>query len=177
VAELLGEILVRCARGEESAAAELVRRFWPWAVDFAMALLGDAHLAEDATQAAFMTALSRLNDLREPTAFPGWFRQIVRTQANRIARRRRERAGVELPERASPPISDEIANDERRRIVRDAIASLPRTTGEAATLHYLDGLDCREVARRLSVPTGTVKRRLHDAREKLRERLRRQLPL
>jgi DNA-directed RNA polymerase specialized sigma24 family protein len=38
-------------------------------------------------------------------------------------------------------------------------------------------LDIRQVAARLSIPSGTVKRRLHDAREKLRERLKSQLPL
>jgi RNA polymerase sigma factor (sigma-70 family) len=179
VAELLSEILARCTRGEESAAAELVRRFWPWAVDFAAALLGDAHLAEDAVQSAFVTALTRLDELKEPNAFAGWFRQIVRTQVNRIARRRSDLPVAELPPRVaggSTP-AEAAESHERRQLIVEAIASLPRKSAEAATLHYLDELDCREVARRLSIPTGTVKRRLHDAREKLRGRLRSQLPL
>ena len=49
--ELLSEILERCRRGDESAVAELVRRFQPWAVDFAKALLDDEHLHPQAQQA------------------------------------------------------------------------------------------------------------------------------
>jgi RNA polymerase sigma factor (sigma-70 family) len=180
-AELLSELLVRCRAGEKSAVEELVRRFRPWAVDFSAALLGgDTHLAEDAVQSAFMTAFSRLNELRDPNAFAGWFRQIVRTETRRILRRRRlDAADVAnqdpSDDRASPP--NHAESNERRTAVRAAIESLPRRASEAAALHYLHELEVREVARRLSIPTGTVKRRLHDAREKLRERLRNQLPL
>ena len=170
--ELLSEILSRCRAGDELAVAELVRRFWPWAVDFAAALLGDAHLAEDAVQSAFVTALAKLHQLRETQGFAGWFRQIVRTEANRIARRRH--ATVPLIEQPAAAVRDVT---EAQRIVREALAALPPGSAEAATLHYLDQLSCREIARRLAVPQGTVKRRLHDARLKLRELLARQIPL
>jgi RNA polymerase sigma factor (sigma-70 family) len=181
-AELLSELLVRCRAGDESAVAELVRRFRPWAVDFAAALLGgDFHLAEDAVQAAFLITLSRLGELREPNAFAGWFRQIVRTETRRIGRRRGNHVVVEVTDDAAPtdrasPL-DAVELDERRAAVRAAIESLPRRASETAALHYLEELEIREVAQRLSIPSGTVKRRLHDAREKLRERLKLQLPL
>jgi len=179
--EVLSELLIRCRAGDESAVEELVRRFRPWAVDFATALLGgDTHLAEDAVQSAFLTALSRLSDLRDANAFAGWFRQIVRTETRRILRRR----GVDTTDVATHDPSDDRASpldhaesNERRMSIRAAIEALPRRASEAAALHYLHELEVREVARRLSIPTGTVKRRLHDAREKLRERLRNQLPL
>jgi RNA polymerase sigma factor (sigma-70 family) len=180
-AELLDELLIRCRAGEESAVAELVRRFQPWAVHFATALLsGDAHLAEDAVQAALISALSRLGDLRDANAFAGWFRQIVRTETRRILRRRADDAAELVnhgpsEHRASP--LDAAEASERRAAVRAAIESLPRRASEAAALRYLEELQLREVAQRLSIPTGTVKRRLHDAREKLRERLKNQLPL
>ena len=179
-AELLSELLVRCRAGDDSAVAELVRRFQPWAIDFAAALLdGDFHSAEDAVQAAFVTALSRLDDLREADAFAGWFRQIVRTQTRRISRRRQELVDLADCDARSVEVSplDLAELEERRRIVRAAIEKLPRPANEAAALHYLQELEVREVAQRLAIPTGTVKRRLHDAREKLRERLRGQLPL
>ena len=180
-AELLSELLVRCRDGEESAVTELVRRFRPWAVDFAAALLGgDVHLAEDAVQSAFVIALSRLADLREANAFAGWFRQIVRSETGRI-QRRKSPENVEVSKLESPgdlpsPL-DAAEVNERRVVVRAAIESLPRRASEAAALHYLEELEIREVAQRLSIPAGTVKRRLHDAREKLRERLKNQLPL
>jgi RNA polymerase sigma-70 factor (ECF subfamily) len=55
--------------------------------------------------------------------------------------------------------------------VRDAVAALPRASRDAAEAFYLDGRDTAEVAQQLGVPLGTAKRRLHDARAKLRELL------
>ena len=176
VPELLSELLARCRTGDESAVAELIRRFQPWAVDFAAALLGgDVHSAEDAVQSAFVTAWSRLDELRDPNAFPGWFRQIVRTHTRRIIRRRHDVA--DNGDRSVPSPLEIAESAERARIVRSAVASLPRRTGEAAALHYLHELEIREIASRLDIPTGTVKRRLHDARARLREMLKHQLPL
>src|SRR5215218_2110836 len=79
--------LVAGARGGDPAAAgELVRRFQDMAYATAYAYLGDHHRAEDAAQDAFLTALQQLPDLRDPAAFPGWFRQIVRGACGRLTR-------------------------------------------------------------------------------------------
>jgi RNA polymerase sigma factor (sigma-70 family) len=167
VAELLSELLARCRRGDADAAAILVARFQPRAVEFAAALLGDEHLAEDAVQSAFVKALGRLNDLREADAFPGWFRQIVRTEALQLLRQRSTTSPPADESVVADP-SDAAGREELRELVRSALAALPPRGRETAELFYLDELDCPEVARRLDVPTGTVKRRLHDARKKLR---------
>jgi RNA polymerase sigma factor (sigma-70 family) len=168
VAELLSELLARCRRGDADAAAILVARFQPRAVEFAAALLGDEHLAEDAVQSGFVKALGRLNDLREADAFPGWFRQIVRTESLQLLRRRSTTTALPAHESVIADPRDAVAREELREIVRTALAALPPYGRETAELFYLDELDCPEVARRLDVPTGTVKRRLHDARKKLR---------
>jgi RNA polymerase sigma-70 factor (ECF subfamily) len=170
VAELLSELLPRCRRGDHDAVAVLVNRFQPWAIDFATALLhGDTHLAEDVVQAAFVVALARLGDIRDPRAFPGWLRQIIRTECQRIARGRREAAEItrDRPSRATSPV-ETVEARERARIVREAIAALSRRSRETAELYYLEQLDGATIAERLMIPPGTVKRRLHDAREALR---------
>jgi len=171
VTELLHELLARCRRGDEDAVETLVSRFHNYAYDLAKALLGDRHLAEDAVQEAFLAAISRLQDIREPRAFPGWFRQVVRTQANRIARRRRESTGAETPELPSgdPPPESRLEQRELRELVRHALAALPEKSRETATLFYLEERHHLEVAELLQVPPGTVKRRLHDARQRLRD--------
>jgi RNA polymerase sigma factor (sigma-70 family) len=179
VAELLGELLERCRQGQADAIRLLVVRFQNWARDLAEAILGDSHLAEDAVQAAFVRALARLGDLRDPAAFPGWLRQIVRTECGRMTRGRKE---DRLPKSADPPSpaptpGQEAERVERDCLVRQAMQSLPPAGRRAAELFYFDDLSCSEVAELLHVPVGTVKRRLHDAREKLRQTLSRQLPL
>lgn len=171
--EPLRELLARCKAGEDDAIRELVRRFQPWALDFAAAILDDRDLAEDAVQEGFLAALQRLDDLREPEAFPGWMRQIVRTQALRITRARREAElpeGTEAVDCSSSP-SESAERDELRRKVREAIGSLPPASREATQLFYLDERSCAEVAEVLRIPTGTVKRRLHDARKQLHSML------
>jgi RNA polymerase sigma factor (sigma-70 family) len=177
MAELLDELLARCGEGDRDAIATLVRRFRSYAMTFALRLTGDHHLAEDAVQEAFVVAFDRIGDLREPAAFPGWLRQIVRTHALRA--RRRHDASPDAPRArvaADTPAPD-AEGYERRRIVAEAVAALPPRAREAAALYYLYALDHRQVAEVLGVPAGTVKRRLHDARRHLRDGLAGHLPL
>jgi len=66
-----------------AAFGELVTRFQGMAYGYAYSILGDFHLAEDAAQDAFVMAFQKLNGLRDPKAFPGWLRRIVRTACHR----------------------------------------------------------------------------------------------
>jgi RNA polymerase sigma factor (sigma-70 family) len=170
VSEGLTDLLRRCQDGQPSAVSALVTRFQPWALDLACAFVPDDGLAEDAVQEAFVAALTRLGDLRDPVAFPGWFRQIIRTHASRITRKRREVLLPAAPEPVGsfPSPSVALERGEIRELVRKALAGLPPAGRETAKLFYLDEHSCGEVADLLQVPTGTVKRRLHDARKRLR---------
>jgi RNA polymerase sigma-70 factor (ECF subfamily) len=175
-AELLSELLDRCRRDERPAVERLVQRFHGYALSLARALVADPQRAEDVVQESMLIMLTRLSDVREPQAFAGWLRQIVRSQANRLARDRAtaEMTGEPVDPHRSP--LDRAQLDELRRLVRAAIAGLPPAGQQTARLFYLDELDQSQIARRLDVPLGTVKRRLHDARAKLRELLRDQRP-
>jgi RNA polymerase sigma factor (sigma-70 family) len=172
VAELLSELLERCRRNDPDAVGTLVCRFRAWAHDLAESFLGDEHLAEDAVQAAFVRALTRLAELRQPSAFPGWFRQVVRTECLRIGRKRRATETLSHDaacDADAPPSNAE--SEERNRLVGAAMQTLSPATRQTAELFYWDQCPCAEVARRLGIPAGTVKRRLHDARMRLRQLL------
>jgi RNA polymerase sigma factor (sigma-70 family) len=69
------------------AFGELVKRYQNAAIAYAYAILRNHAGAEDAAQAAFLTAWLRRADLREPKAFGSWLRTIVRTECSRISRR------------------------------------------------------------------------------------------
>jgi RNA polymerase sigma factor (sigma-70 family) len=173
VAESLRRLLQRCRDGEEDSIAELVRRFQPWALDFATAVLRDRDEAEDAVQEAFLTALDRLPDLRDPEAFPAWLRQIIRTHGSRAARRRRDLPLDDQAEQAGREESalSRMEREELARKVREAVAALPPAGRETVVMFYIDDMKCSQIAGQLGVPQGTVKRRLHDARERLRAML------
>ena len=170
--ESLADLLERCRKGDQSACRIVVNRFQEKALDLAKALIGDKHLAEDAIQEAFLTAFCRLNQLREPAAFVGWFRQIVRTEALRVVRknsRNREQILDHQSNQLSPLERAEL--EELRQIIHRALSGLSESSRQTAELFYLDEQSCAEVANVLNVPMGTVKRRLHDTRQKLRNML------
>ena len=118
-------------------------------------------------------ALGKLPSLRDPDAFPGWFRQIIRTRVSRANNRRTEFPLDESREPVSnrPSPREEL---ERRRLsamVRSAVASLPPASRVTAEFYYFDAMKQTDIAARLGLPRGTVKRRLHDARRRLRTML------
>jgi len=173
LAELLAELLERCKKGERGAIELLVCRYRDGAYMLARALAGDEHLAEDAVQEAFLEALARLNQLRDPDAFAAWLRRIVRTRVGRILRHRKEQVSEHIGDGAAGGAgpSETAAVNEISQLIRQSIDGLTEANTEAARLYYLDELDQSAVADRLGVPEGTVRRRLHESRRQLREML------
>src|SRR5262249_42019684 len=81
--------LVRAAQiGDDLAFAELVRAYQDIGVAYGTSILGDYHVAEDATQEAFVEAYRELAFLREPAAFAAWFRSVIFKHCDRMIRRK-----------------------------------------------------------------------------------------
>jgi RNA polymerase sigma factor (sigma-70 family) len=163
-------LVERARAGDARAFDALVRRFQDAAVAYALAWTGDRDEADDIAQDAFVDAFLKLHALRHPAAFPSWLRTILRKQADRRRRRRRSHA----PESLDDGVDQTPGPDRRRErteeaeTVRAAVAGLPRALREPVLLYYFGGLDVRQTAVFLEVPAGTVKRRLHEARSRLR---------
>lgn len=170
----LAQLIHATCTGDLAAYGEIVRRFQNLAYGCAYAVLGDFQLAEDVAQEAFLDAYRKLDELREPAAFPGWLRRIVLTHCTRLTRRQRlatvplEEAGAEP---GTTPPDEELARRETQDLVLAAIQSLPETQRLATTLFYLGGHSQAEIAQFLETLVGTVKKRLHDARRNLKERM------
>jgi RNA polymerase sigma-70 factor (ECF subfamily) len=168
-------LLERTLAGDLDAFGEVVRRFQDMAFGCAYAVLGNFADAEDAAQEAFVTAYSKLADLRDLDSFPGWFRRLVMTACNRIARRPKL-ATTTLDEAAAERVPDGdpvryAEQAELRAAVLAAVQSLSPPNRMATTLFYIDGYSVNEVAAFLEEPPGTVKYRLHESRRQLRERM------
>lgn len=169
------EYLVTSARaGDRAAYGAIVRRFQDMAFSGAYAWLGDPEDARDAAQDAFVEAWEKLDSLREPAAFPGWFRCIVVKQADRHLRRRRPVAPASVLEGMPSALPDPSAlaeSAEVREVVRAAIASLPEAQRLPLTLFHLDGYRQKEVAAFHELPVSAVKKRIFDARRALQEKV------
>src|SRR5689334_13695521 len=137
----------------------------------AFAVLRDAYLAQDTAQEAFVVAWQKLAQLREPAAFPGWFKRIVLTQCNRLTRCKRLQI---------VPLDDEMnaavdpgphAGAERHDLlakVLHAINALPENERLVTTLFYIDGYTQADIGDFLEVPVSTVNKRLYSARQRLK---------
>jgi RNA polymerase sigma factor (sigma-70 family) len=171
----LTTLVLAAQSGDLDAFGRVVERFQQMAYAVAYTVVGDAHLAEDAAQEAFIEAYLSLPKLREPAAFPGWFRRIVFKRGDRLIRGKSlatvpiEAVG-EVAAREPGPAAIAEAR-ELRRHVHSAIAELPEPDRLLVILFYLAGYAQQEIATIAELPVATVKKRLHRARQRLRERM------
>ena len=167
------ELVNRAQSGDLEAFGGLVRQFQDMAVGYAYSILEDFDLAEDAAQEAFIGCFTELRQLREPAAFPSWFRRIVFTQCNRLTRGKRVPiVSLEAAEHLVSDTHDPAQAVERRQLrerVHEAVHALPEDERAVTTLCYINGYSQAEVGGFLEIPVTTVKNRLHSARAKLRE--------
>ncbi len=161
----------RAQGGEPAAIAELFRRYWRAARAAAYGVTGDFASAEDAASEALYTALDNLHELRDTLRFGPWLRTIVLRKARRY-KAGKSKAGGAKPEkqpagRSAAP-SAHLEQQELAALIHEAVASLSETLREAISLFYFEGYSLQEAARFLDVPEGTLKRRLHEGRQRLR---------
>ncbi len=158
-----------------AAFGGLVRAFQDMAYACAYAVLGDFQLAEDAAQEAFVSAWQKLSQLRQPEAFPGWFRCIVLTECNRLTRGKRLRItslddGARVPSIPDDP-QTAIEQDELKKAVFAAIEKLPEKERLIVILFYLKEHSQSHISQFLEVPMTTVAKRLYSARVRLRGKM------
>ena len=173
--EALRPLFLRAQSGDRAAYGEIVRRFQDMAVGYAYAILGDFHLAEDAAQEAFIEAYPGLERLYSPFAFPAWLRRIIFKHCDRLTRGRRYQTvpmetTLELAS-AGPDPSEVLEAREMKDRVHESIQGLPEHERQVVILFYIADHSQDEIAVFLGVPVTTVKKRLHDARKRLRERM------
>ena len=165
-------LVLAAQAGDARAFGEIAARFYGIARAAAIDRTGDPTLSEDAVQEAFVEAFLHLKRLKDPQAFPSWFRQIVLRQCSRLTR---GQLSLETPLQDMEDLpSEEMGPDEallqqeRSDRIRLAVEGLPERERLAVHLYYEEGLALREVAQRLRAPESAIKRRLQSARERLR---------
>jgi RNA polymerase sigma-70 factor (ECF subfamily) len=142
------------------------------AVRGAYSVLRNREDAEEVAQEAFAKAYRNFNQLRDRERFRAWLVRMTwrmaldRQRANRRRFAREER--LEAPS-VSPPHSME--SQERAEHLWRAIDALSEKLRVVIVLAAIEGHDIKEVAALLELPEGTVKSRLFDARQRLKDAL------
>lgn len=132
-------------------------------------ILRDADLADDAVQAALITAWRELRTLRDPDRFEPWLHRILTNECYAEARRR-TRWSVDiriLPVDRGQDSGGILTVNDRDQLER-AFRRLTLEQRAVLVFHHYLGLPLPEVADRLGIPRGTAKSRLHHATAALR---------
>ena len=121
---------------------------------------------EDAVQEAILTAYEKLGTLKEEKFFKTWLTRILINICFRMAKKRKNVISFEdyMPDDISDG-SGELSD------IRDAVMSLPLKIRTVIVLYYIEGYSIEETGYMMKIPAGTVKSRLHNGRNLLREML------
>jgi RNA polymerase sigma-70 factor (ECF subfamily) len=172
-----GEAVARLKRGDIGGLEALVLRYQVRAVQAAYLIVGDYALAEDVAQAAFLRAYDRIASFDASRPFGPWFMRIVVTRAISAAGGRHdlsfEAQTEDEPDLPSPDpgLQEVLEAAETREEILAALDRLSPGQRAAIVMRYFLDMSDVEVSQRLAVPPGTVRRRLHDARQRLRRLL------
>jgi RNA polymerase sigma-70 factor (ECF subfamily) len=181
-------LLARLARGERQALEELFRRYRGLAYRVAYRLLGNEADALDAVQEGFIKALTHLHTFQGRSTFKTWLLRVVSNAALDVGRLRgrREQLSLDAPPAGNGElphpvaVADPAAGLERadlRRLLDQALATLPEAQRRTFVLHVEGELSYREVAEVLGISIGTVMSRLYYARQRLRAYLAQRMSL
>jgi RNA polymerase sigma-70 factor, ECF subfamily len=141
----------------------------------ARGVLRNAADAEDVAQEAILHSYRRFAQLRDPSRFRAWLVRITFRLAldhERSGRRREHRETAWAIDQPKPTATDIAASNEFARRLHEAMAALSEKSRLVLLLTSIDGHSLEEVAELLQLPVGTVKSRLHSARNQLAEKLR-----
>lgn len=172
----LAELVIAAQGGERDAFGELFTRCERAVYNTAMRRLGDHGEAQELCQEVFVQALQKIGQLRVPEAFAGWLMQITHRMAINRAVRRRPPLAVE-PEmlesacaETHTPLVEALAV-ERRHQVHQGLGRLGEMDRDTLVAFYVKGRSLVEMSDEFESPVGTIKRRLHVARKRLKKEL------
>lgn len=164
-------------RGDDASAGDaLVRRHFGSIFAFLRSKTQAPEHADELVQRTFLGCLEAVARIDENRSFRAYLFGIARRQLIYYYRQRRKESDrfdpmVESVCDAGGTPSQFAAVRQEQRLVLDALHRLPLDLQITLELHYWEGMTVAEVADVLEVPAGTVKSRLHRARQMLRDEL------
>lgn len=169
------DLIARVRSGQTSAFAEIVHRYKDGLVGYLIRLLGDRERAEDLAQEAFLRLYERSSSYEERGQLKAYLFRIatnqLRSEERRALRWDRIRYLLRGSNGGAPNQERALLQDELRHELLKAIAALPLRFRTALVLREIEGWSYRNISETLDCSEGTVKSRIHRARDLLRRRL------
>ena len=175
IADHDGPLVKRARGGDREAFRNLVERHQRRVFNIAFRMLDDREEAADVVQDTFLSVFRHLKNFEGRARFSTWITTIAMNRCRNALRSASRTRTIALetdppaPGGANP--ESETGAREIRRHLERALAQISPEHREVVVLRDIEGLSCQAVAEILGVETGTVKSRLHRARQALRARL------
>lgn len=168
-------LILKAQNGDRNAFSELVCIHAQGVMNVIFRMCGNAQLAEDAAQEAFIRAWSNLRSFRPGSPFRGWLYRIALNTATDMLRKEKRilpnaMEDLQLTD-PQPGPEGTFLQEEQTALVQKAIHALPDASRAVLVLKEYEGLSYQEIANTLDIPIGTVMSRLNYARRLLKEKL------
>jgi len=180
------ELARRCAERDRGAIQYVIAANHQRLFRTAWSILKNRPDAEEAVQAAYLSAFASIGSFEGRSALSTWLTRIVvnealgRRRAEERRRRQLAQEGVAVlddyrealmrgSEVETPDVS--VAREQIRKILEKAVAELPDTFRTVFVMREVEGLSGEETAEILDIPLATVKTRLFRSRQRLQEML------
>lgn len=161
--------------GNQNAYEALVVRYEGRVLASARSIVRSDYMAQDAAQDAFVTAWMKLDTLNSPEKFGIWVSKIAKNSALRMQEKFRDYIDIDsftgYESYFAVPFEDSLTTGEDYSDLYKSIDALTEKVKKVICLYYFEGLSIAQIAARMNVNVGTVKRQLHDGRQKIRKDL------
>jgi RNA polymerase sigma-70 factor (ECF subfamily) len=177
-------LVARARKGDESAYRILLRKYQRSVFSICLRMVRNREEAEDLAQDAFVKVFALLDRYNPAYAFSSWLFKITSNLCIDFIRKKRvERVPMDEPvqsdkgdyvrqfESSEDDPETAAIKKERNAYLSKAIGSLPPHYRLVVVLRHQEGLSYEEIAAAVGVPLGTVKARIHRARQMLRKHL------
>lgn len=173
------QLLEACLDGDRQAFGQIVERYQALISTIAYSGTGDLALSEDLAQETFLTAWSRLEDLRDQTKLRAWLCGIARNliknwrrrQSRDVARHAQALEVARAVQAEAPAPAEQAVTKEEEAAVWQALVDIPETYREPLVLYYREQRSVQRVAEALELSEDAVKQRLSRGRKMLRAQL------
>lgn len=168
------ELVERAQKGDKLAYGELVKRFQAAVYAMALTRVRDPLEAEELAQEVFVHGMKKLPQLRDPRCFAGWLRRITARMAINRLTRRGPVSGADpeildnVQARTTQP-DDQMELGEAKFELHEGLKRLKELDRQTLEAFYLRGRSLKQMSREFETPVGTIKRRLHVARQRLKD--------
>jgi len=167
-------LLRKAVQGDSEAFGEIIKRYQHPVYAVAVQITRDRGAAQDIAQDTFISAFKALKNLRSENSFAPWLRSIARNLA--LSWRKEQgrfaslEAGGTLASSSKPPRieaeAESVEAEAFRGEVEQILSSLSDALRFPILLCYLNDLPTAEAARFLGIKESTLRKRLHDGKEK-----------